>query len=129
MTNDKQREILVEKIMEAALCETYFTGQGKHAVTHYRRLVTNSDEAGIIADYILAYGVIVPKCKVGDKVYLIDKRLSVWWQGEVIALYYAKSDGVRYAVALEGGDVLIYDDDEVFSTRKEAEKALGGVQG
>lgn len=116
--------------MRERLIELIKQGDKTFADKYAGEILSHIDELyDFIADHLLANGVIIPKCKVGDKVYLIDKRLLVWWKGEVIALYYAKSDGVRYAVALEGGDVLIYDDDEVFSTREEAEKALKGGEG
>ncbi len=76
-----------------------------------------------IADYLLANGVIVPKCKVGDMVYVVDKGLNVWWKGYVIACYASGSE-MRFTVELGDGDVIIYEENETFLTKEEAEQAL-----
>ena len=77
-----------------------------------------------IADDLIADGVIVPPCKVGDTVYRIYTRS---WIGE---------DVVREVVVSENG--VFYVDDKgrmtscgkfgktVFLTREEAERALKG---
>ena len=85
-------------------------------------------EVKIVADYLLAKGVIVPPCKVGDKVFVPVDGTSVVLETKVIAI------GID-----EDGDFVLnpneYPDDvfcvsgfnigkTVFLTREEAEKKL-----
>ena len=79
-----------------------------------------------IADHLLANGVIVPPCKVGDRVYFIDtcktaedfgKQYVSW--SEVLQLTF-NSFGKWVLLT----DKRLLDMDEVFLTREEAEKAL-----
>lgn len=54
MTNDKRRERLVELIQASV------NGCARNW-------------AEVIADYLLAHGIIVPPCKVGDKFYKVER--------------------------------------------------------
>ena len=85
---------------------------------------TDEEAVEMLADHLLANGVIVLPCKVGDTVYVIDKGTQVWWKGKTIAFYYTNPSDMQFAVAFEDGEVAIYDSDCVFTTREEAEKAL-----
>lgn len=145
MTNDKQRERLVE-LLEKASVEA-----GKHIRETTKKVLAekgsfNSREDidrrniyEIEADYLLANGVIVPLCKVGQDIYTIqgdevtkhfvievarhnngktyckyvpyDKKGNVQW-------FYVQSSFTEDAIGKT-----------VFLTKEEAEKALGGVQG
>lgn len=110
MTNDKQRERLVELIGD---CKWW----------------GSIDE---MVDYLLANGVIVPPCKVGDVVWLIGNMKL--YTKEVIC-----SRKVTSVQMLRTGELIMHFKDGcfpsdavgvyVFPTREEAEKALGGVQG
>jgi hypothetical protein len=101
MKNDKQLERLVELIES-----TRYWGSG------------TSEE---IADYILANGVIVPPCKVGDKVYWLDN-------GKI------KSDEI-FEISIHSDGILVHTGiqfclEQVFLTKEEAEaKMKEGVQG
>ena len=80
-----------------------------------------------IVDHLLAAGVIVPPCKVGDTVYVVRTRTKI---AEFTARYFI----------YEHKNILVYGDNEqvvdccfcigkdfgktVFLTRQEAEKAL-----
>ena len=73
MTNDKQRERLVE-LLQGASAEAgkYFRETTKKVLAEKGRFnsATDIDRRNIYeieADYLLANGVIVPPCKVGDK--------------------------------------------------------------
>ena len=127
MTNDKQRERLVELIES-----TRYWGSG------------TSEE---IADRLLAKGVIVPPCKVGDKVWFVErdysyknktfvkfvnggyvKAIKVSMKPMKITIEYpdvndtkGRCKGADYSATSIGKTV--------FLTKEEAEKALGGVQG
>ena len=50
--------------------------------------------AEIIADYLLANGVIVPPCKVGDTVYRVmaDKRIKQPYEYKVIGFWYSADE-------------------------------------
>ena len=74
-----------------------------------------------VAEYLIANGVIVPPCKVGDTVYEIEYDLnSGWWEAhpletEVKAVCIL-TENDYYPLNRVGKDV--------FLTREEAERAL-----
>ncbi len=78
----------------------------------------------LFADYLLANGVIVPPCKVGDTVYFLDLRKLIIRKLEVIeikltspkAMVLNLSDGYLHGASDYGISL--------FRTREEAEKAL-----
>ena len=110
MTNDKQRERLVELLSDEINKPTQFTLQS-------------------IADYLLANGVIVPPCKVGQTVYAIDRRSQLWWKGTAMSFCYTGT-GMEFGVLFDDGEFAVYKDDAVFLTKEEAEAKLKeGVQG
>ncbi len=78
-----------------------------------------------LTDYLLANGVIVPPCKVGEKVYVVDRGLGVYWRGTVISVYYG-NDGTGYGISFDDGDFAAYDGRDVCHTKEEAEEALKG---
>lgn len=77
--------------------------------------------AEVIADHLLANGVICPPCKVGDKVYWLDN-------GKI------KSDEV-FEISIHSDGILVHTGiqfclEQVFLTREEAEKAIKeGIKG
>lgn len=100
-----------------------------------RRLITPQHTA----DHLLANGVIVPPCKVGDTVYIIDNSdmlhidpsVCSVVDDEIYEMGYGRTQSGElkwlFLVMESGGD--FYDDDvgkTVFLTRDEAEKALEG---
>ncbi len=100
-------------------------------------------EKKILADYLLANDVIVPPCKVGDTVWVIEREY-----GEAVdvsgVIFLAKSKGCIIVTAhINNYDIdetiyyhinetqdeydtnlMVYSDDDCFLTREEAEKAL-----
>lgn len=100
-----------------------------------------------IADHLLANGVIVPPCKVGDEIWVIDRE-----DGEAVDIsciqFLAKSKGCIIGTAwindydldetLEfhisetqnnvDTDLKVYPNEDCFLTREEAEKALEGYK-
>ena len=106
MTNDKQRERLVELLIE------YDT----------MRMMRHSIED--CADHLLANGVIVPPCKVGDKVYYIS--FNKVYKGECHAI--TMHNNLQIHLYDYDGDNASYPANKVFLTKEEAEKALGGVK-
>ena len=87
--------------------------------------------AEVIADHLLAAGVIVPPCKVGDDLYGIRTSAKTGEtyveELEVAEVMYFSIRGVRpFTIACFGGKK--YDNADfgkiVFLTREEAEKAM-----
>lgn len=81
----------------------------------------------IMADALIANGVIVPPCKVGDKFYYLG-QFAV--KGE-IKNNFQVFENVVYSIEEFENDLIIYDErgmsygaDCIFSTKGEAEKAL-----
>ena len=85
-----------------------------------------------IADYLLANGVIVPPCKVGDTVYEIcERRRSGKWQKAIVErVVHGIEIGIdKILTARCGTTTYVYLSrlgETVFLTREEAEKALKG---
>ena len=86
--------------------------------------------AQTVADYLLANGVVVPPCKVGDKIYRIVKGKIKESEVEkieitknIIAIFYDwHGMGYELSTVLDLGKT-------VFLTREEAEQALKGGEG
>jgi hypothetical protein len=90
-----------------------------------------------VADYLLANGVIVPPCKVGDTVYIIENRdmlnidpsVCSVTDDEIYEMGYGRTQSGELKwlfLVLETGEDF-YDDEvgkTVFLTKEEAEKAL-----
>ena len=112
---EKQHDRLIELIKEA-------------------RKVANSyavaDINETIAEQLLKNGVIVPPCKVGDKVYtLFYKNID---EGAVVSCEYSRASGFSY-MSSNGKVPTLFNERNigktVFFTKEEAEAALkGGVQ-
>jgi len=95
-------------------------------------------DSGILgerADYLLANGVIVPPCKVGDTVYRVmrDKRIKQPYQYKVIGFWYSADETcnnlhlVRYVNGVFESSMSVPFSEFnriLFLTREEAEKAL-----
>lgn len=67
-----------------------------------------------LADYLLANGVIVPPCKVGDTVYQTDNAGDIY-ESEITQVVYG-TKGIAFDERAIG--------ESVFLTREEAEKGL-----
>ena len=89
-------------------------------------------ESSILADYLLANGVIVPPYKAGDKVYTCEARRVKEW---VITFCGKNSRGEYKMIAADDGfkNMLEFWDYDigktVFLTPEEAEKALERSKG
>lgn len=112
------REKLIELIKSAVHKETYYTSDGK-PVTYINRHIVDFGEVKILADYLLANGVIVPSCKEGDIIYFIDDIFENLEHGKVCGF-----------LIYEGKMSLVVDNGEEnfiaswYLTREEAEQAL-----
>jgi hypothetical protein len=120
---DKQREKLVELITKGSI--------------EFANSVNIDGYMGYMANYLLANGVIVPPCKVGDTFYVASLRWKPLgekshWERQVEKFVV---DHIRY-----DGECLFLDDysrrsitlndigKTVFLSREDAEKALKGEQ-
>lgn len=92
----------------------------------------SQDRIEFIADYLLANGVIVPPCKVGDTVYEIcERRRSGKWQKAIVErVVHGIEIGIdKILTARCGTTAYVYLSrlgKTVFLTREEAETALKG---
>lgn len=79
------------------------------------------------ADYLLANGVIVPPCKVGDTVYILAGHNGHKYEKDICEGFYIGNDGVvQVRVRNMKGNHGTYGviGETVFLTSEEAEKAL-----
>lgn len=102
----------------------------REAKKHTKNANSDLERNMILADYLLEHGVIVPPCKVGDKVYYIEMcrtaedwgKLYISW-GEVKQLSFNKHG--KWLVLIDNA---LFDWREIgtvaFFTREEAEQAL-----
>ena len=105
------RERLIELLMDS---EAFNDADGKEDAKH-------------IADHLLANGVIVPPCKVGDTIYALQKERSGHFEGNK----YVVDDEGEWEVCEKEFNLSLLDavGEWIFLTREEAEQALkGGVE-
>ena len=123
MTNDKQRERLVELLKEADIKRNKYVQKENKSGNFPTMKEVRSFEAG----YLIANGVIVPPCKVNTFVYFFS-RYEVK-QGYIRNITIDKS-GTKIAVCYDGIRFKIFEPCDfgktVFLTKEEAEKALKG---
>ena len=77
-----------------------------------------------VASYLLANGVIVPPCKVGDTIYALQKERSGHFEGNK----YVVDDEGEWEVCEKEFNLSLLDavGEWIFLTREEAEQALKG---
>lgn len=110
----------------AELVKNSLSAYGKEASVYYKT-------QDFIADFLLANGVIVPPCKVGDTVYRIKYNHQL--QKDIIISYkvteilYSSNRGVRPFIFVTDlgyrfDNCDIYPNKEIYLSKKEAKKAL-----
>ena len=110
------RDSLIELIVNADTYDSYEC-----------KLCTKKDasctrcKAEKLADHLLANGVIVPPCKVGDKVYYIAGKKV--YKSKCHAITQHKS-GLQIHLYDYDGDNARYSTKDVFLTKEEAEQKL-----
>ena len=91
----------------------------------YKAFPTDEKAWEFIADRLLDDGVIVPPCKVGDKVWLVSQNGQYVYDTDVV-IVYRDIDGVYFETIQND----VFDDEDinetVFLTRGQALKALEG---
>lgn len=88
-------------------------------------------EKKILADYLLACGVVVPPCKVGDTVYILAGYNGRKYEKDICEGFYIGDDMVvQVRVRNTKGNHGTYGvmGETVFLTREEAEQALKEMQ-
>ena len=123
------RDRLIELIKQADdKCGHTSCGECGRFATEYDCLI------GLIADYLLANGVIVPPCKVGDTLYVLYGEPSYTIkEHEVSTILFGRTHD---SIGLSNKSVFTvwekrwydYFGKTVFLTREEAEQALKGEQ-
>lgn len=123
------RDRLIELIKQADdKCGHTSCGECGRFGTEYDCLI------GLIADYLLANGVIVPPCKVGDTLYVLYGEPSYTIkEHEVSTILFGRTHD---SIGLSNKSVFTvwekrwydYFGKTVFLTREEAEQALKGEQ-
>ena len=139
MTNDKQKEQLVELLEEADQKVQEYILENDH-MDWIPKLKELSE---VRADFLLSHGVVVPPCKVGDKFYKVERWCTEggYWEKPRYAYSSTCEDCCEEC---DGKDEIVeytFNSPQqilslekvfgkyVFLTREEAEKALGGVKG
>ena len=137
MTNDKQRERLVELLIDSEKAYAQYLSEACDKAIKGDVAVQLMKRLEFYADRLLADGVIVPPCKVGDVVYFVPRNSGkpigtveehkIVMIGKTASGFCAKSKlAVTTSVDIPHFKI---DNYSFFATREEAEKALGGVQG
>lgn len=141
MTNDKQRERLVELLEKTSCAYQKCIGDCIYECKFHRM---SSREMNDLADFILADGWMRPPCKVGQTVYRVvvmstgvtrvfKKTLCPPYEcGVIVDCKPTVKRFIRSVTVTKNNflDVVENWDKTVFLTKEEAEKALkGGVQG
>lgn len=121
---DKQREKMIELICTVN-CEggEDFLSCPERRNGHCRSIhKLEMCQLGAIADHLLANGVIVPPCKVGDVIYVIsplrglEEKIVTGIEQSSTKILYIRCFGSAYPNCLIGKTV--------FLSREDAEKAL-----
>ena len=73
MTNDKQRERLVELLVDSEIDYAQYLSEACNKAINGDVTVQLMKRMEFYADRLLANGVIVPPCKVGDKFYKVER--------------------------------------------------------
>ena len=89
---------------------------------------TDKPYAEVYADHLIANGVIVPPCKVGDKIYMVVTRKTLSFDIDKSGMRRVENEHSfikqSYLTKLNFFKVIEDFDKTVFLTREDAEKAL-----
>jgi hypothetical protein len=130
MTNDKQKDRLVELLNEAE-----YENIGYEMANKFYPFDNYKSRSEFVADHLLANGVIVPPCKVGDVVYEVDLPEYGIIVCKVTKVLYDSKEVIINVIDGHGkGSEYYFEFDDfsktVFLTKEEAEAKLKeGVQG
>lgn len=114
--------------MRDRLIELIKQGDKTFADKYEGKVMLHIDEVyDFIADYLLTNGVIVPPCKVGDKVYRLSTKANrlKYIQATTISRIAIDNDGIWLFCECNPIARCIFGK-TIFLTKEEAEKALKG---
>ena len=121
------RDRLIELLDNATVEKAKYYPNGTPAIMYCEKAVSRQ-VVYQLADYLLANGVIVPPCRVGQKVYYVIESLEVVAEGHIREIIVAEEVFVQFT--LKGWFSQISHIGEigktVFLTREEAEQAMKG---
>ena len=106
----EQRERLIE------LLKNGFTAYGKD-------FLTDLTPQEFIADFLLANGVVVPPCKLGDTVYYITGIHNTLVKSAKVEEIYCGESGFAFHLCLKYTYFTLQQED-VFLSREEAEREI-----
>ena len=115
------RERLIE-LIESRTCRNNFC---QPSCENCENVPLQDIEVERLADYLLANGVIVPPCKVGDKIYYIDKYTNCV-EEDTVKFFTVTKDGIKPILEFHNTKFWKYYKwgKTVFLTKEEAENAL-----
>lgn len=125
MDRELERKRLVELLKHECDVDGRYDGEGNCPGCKYNGMEDCSLQE--LADHLLDNGIVVPPCKVGDKVWLISENGSYVYDTDV-EIVFCDRDGC-YIETIQN-DVFTDDDfgKTVFTSREEAEKMLKGEE-
>lgn len=109
------RDRLIELIVDA-----------ENEICQEKPYFTDTERIDRVASHLLANGVIVPPCKVGQTIYYIHEGVDRVYEGEATSFVYV-SDTNSFGIHYDGGYGVF--GRYVFLTREEAEAALAEREG
>lgn len=112
------RDRLIE-LIESRTCRNNFC---QPSCMNCANVPLQDEEVERLADYLLANGVTIPPCKVGDVVYYIS--FGKVYEGKCHAI--TMHNNLQIHLYDYDGDNASYPASKVFRSREEAEKALKG---
>lgn len=122
--------------MKERLIELLMQGEIEADKQDFCNCYVSRDKAECVADFLLANGVIVPPCKVGDVVYLVRRNHIEICEVETIHIALRGYIQVRpFTQAWIGNQKTVCRvamsswDKTLFATGKEAETALAKMRG
>lgn len=147
---NEMRNRFVELVQDALFQHAHYVGKERRRALEAE---TEADHSEIyesiktlheyVADYLIENGVVVPPCKVGDEIWVVEEDDITCYmflaksKGCVIATSwindYDLDETIEYHIAETQDnldtDLVVFPDEYCFATREEAEQALkGGVE-
>ena len=68
------------------------------------------------------YYEVLPET-IGQTVYAVTKGDDLWWKGTVASICYEFNE-MSYGISFDDGDFAMFEEEDVFPTKKEAEAKL-----
>lgn len=128
MNREAERKRLVELLKHECDVDGRYDGEGNCPGCKYNGMEDCSLQE--LADHLLDNGIVVPPCKVGDKVYVVVKRYRMP-KGVyrcIVKNIIVTEKGIFVTTEIHSyGEIPVFEED-VFTSREEAEKMLKGKE-